>query len=103
MNREDIREKIDAIDDELCDLFSKRMDLALSMAKYKKENGLAVLDQDRENQVLHRISDRLGEPLDRYGRILFNTMFDVSRAYQHSCMDKNSELKARIKQAVENT
>ncbi len=103
MNREDIREKIDAIDDQLCDLFSKRMDLALSMAKYKKENGLAVLDQDRENQVLHRISDRLGEPLDRYGRILFNTMFDVSRAYQHSCMDKNSELKARIKQAVENT
>ena len=66
MNREDIREKIDAIDDELCDLFSKRMDLALSMAKYKKENGLAVLDQDRENQVLHRISERLGEPLDRY-------------------------------------
>ena len=47
MNREDIREKIDAIDDELCDLFSKRMDLALSMAKYKKENGLAVLDQER--------------------------------------------------------
>ena len=44
MNREDIREKIDAIDDQLCDLFSKRMDLALSMAKYKKENGLAVLD-----------------------------------------------------------
>ncbi|MBR6443839.1 MAG: bifunctional chorismate mutase/prephenate dehydratase [Firmicutes bacterium] len=103
MNIQEIREKIDNIDNDLCDLFSERMDLALAMAKYKKENGLAVLDQSRENQVLHRITDRLGEPLDKYGRILFNTMFDVSRAYQHSCMESNSELRERIRKALEDT
>ena len=90
---QEIREEIDAIDDELCDLFSKRMDLALAMARYKKDHDLPVLDQIRENQVLARVTERLGEPLDRYGRILFNSMFDVSRTYQQNCMDLTSEIR----------
>ena len=88
MNMEEIRKNIDDIDDELCDLFKKRMDLALAMAEYKKEHGLAVLDQNREEQVLARISEKLGEPLDQYGRILFNTIFEVSKSYQNSRMQE---------------
>ena len=103
MNMEEIRDQIDNVDEELCSLFRKRMDLSLSMAKYKKENNLAVFNQERENQILHKVTNMLGEPLDKYGRILYNTIFDVSRAYQHSYMDHNSELKEKIRTAVENT
>ena len=67
MNMEEIRKNIDEIDDKLCDLFRKRMDLALLMAEYKKENGLAVLDRDRVEQVLARVAEKLDELLQVKG------------------------------------
>ena len=39
MELNDIRAKIDAIDDELVSLFARRMDLALEVAKYKGRMG----------------------------------------------------------------
>ena len=43
-NIDTARKQIDAIDDKISDLFVRRMELALSIAKYKKENGIAVTD-----------------------------------------------------------
>ena len=36
MDLSDVRVKIDALDDQLVDLFKKRMDLAMDVAKVKK-------------------------------------------------------------------
>lgn len=46
-NIDTARKQIDAIDDKISDLFVRRMELALSIAKYKKENGIAVTDTSR--------------------------------------------------------
>ncbi len=48
----EIRADIDAIDDELITLFKRRMDCAKEVGYYKKERGIPVLNQQRENEIL---------------------------------------------------
>ena len=84
LDLDQLRTQIDDIDTQITDLFKQRMEIALDVAKYKKENGLPVLNDRREKEVLHKISEQIGEPLDSYARLLFNTMFDASRSYQNN-------------------
>lgn len=103
MDLKDIRKDIDAIDTQICDLFKKRMDLALEVAKEKEKTNTPVINKTREKEVLLKISEEIGEPLDGYGRILFNTLFDLSRSYQNSYLGKVSDISRRIESAVEDT
>jgi len=86
MNLDDLRHEIDAIDEELVELFIKRMGLSLKVAEYKKENHLPVLNPEREREILNKVSDKVsakaGAELDAYAKTFFNTLFDVSRSYQ---------------------
>lgn len=103
MKLEEIRTQIDQVDSQIVALFKERMNLALEVAKTKKENNIAVLNQSREKEILHRISGEIGEPLDGYARILFNTLFDVSRSYQNNYLSRVSDLSGRIEKALEET
>ena len=96
MDLENIRKDIDSIDSEITALFKKRMDKTLEVAKYKKSKGIPVLSDKREKDILHRVSEEIGEPLDGYARLLFNTIFDVSRSYQNNYMAGRSRLSALI-------
>ncbi len=49
---EELRAEIDKIDSELLPLFLRRMKLSSEVADYKRSVGKAVLDSDRERQVL---------------------------------------------------
>jgi len=102
-NLEDLRKGIDDIDDAITDLFTKRMHLALDVAKYKKENNLPILNAKREKEILERISEQTEEAQEGYARILFNTIFDVSRSYQHLYITELSGLQNRITKALEET
>ena len=48
MDLQELRRRIDRIDDELVRLFAERMDVAAEVAAYNKEKGLPVLDASRE-------------------------------------------------------
>lgn len=97
------REKINAIDNKIIDLWKERMDAALEVAKYKKENNLPVLDPQREKELLDRVAERAGEGLDTYARALYNTVMGVSRSYQHKYLYSGGEISEKIKSALENT
>lgn len=103
MKLEDIRKDIDKVDSQICQLFKERMDLALEVAKTKEENNLAVANISREKEILHRISEEIGEPLDSYARILFSTLFDLSRSYQNNYLSRISDIGDRIQKALEET
>lgn len=103
MKLEDIRKDIDKVDSQIAALFKERMGLALEVAKTKEENKMAVVNASREKQILHRISEEIGEPLDGYGRILFNTLFDLSRSYQNNYLSRVSDIGDRIAKALEET
>ena len=48
----DLREKIDAIDQQMVDLFKQRMEVSKEVAAYKRANGLPTLDAGRERALL---------------------------------------------------
>jgi len=98
-----LREEINEIDREMVDLFKKRMKVAASVAEYKKERGLPVLDAARERALLGKISDMAGEELDGYARTLYHTMLDVSRAYQYTQLNSKSSVYSDIKSSLKAT
>lgn len=82
LNLDQLRAQIDDIDTQITDLFKQRMEISVEVAKYKKENGMAVLNSERELEILRRVSEQIGEPFDDYAKQLFNTIFEVSKACQ---------------------
>lgn len=103
MDLQTLRGEIDAIDTQLTDLFVKRMGLCAQVARYKKDNGMAVVHQGREREILSRVSAQAGDELDSYARILFTTLFDLSRSYQSMLITEESPVTRKIDQALQNT
>lgn len=103
MDIEKLREEIDGVDTQLTDLFCRRMALCGQMAELKKDTGLKVLDQTREREVLARAAKQAGEPFDIYTRILYSVLFDLSRSYQTTLTGQDTDLTARIREAIAHT
>lgn len=98
-----IREKINGIDNQIIALWKERMETALSVAKYKKENNLPVLDSRREKELLDRVAAMAGDGLDVYARVLYDTVMSASRSYQHHYLYEDGETAKKIKEALKNT
>ncbi len=98
-----IRERINEIDNKIIELWKERMENCLSVAQYKKENNLPVLDSKREAELINRISGIAGEELDVYSRVLYDTIMTISKSYQHKYLYSENALIEKIKNAVENT
>ncbi|NLO85483.1 MAG: bifunctional chorismate mutase/prephenate dehydratase [Clostridiales bacterium] len=103
MDIQDLREQINQIDEQLVGAFDARMRVALEIAKYKKENDLPVVDPAREREVLNRLSAMVPEDMTMYAKLLYNTVFDISRSYQQHYMTQKTELSNHIARATENT
>ena len=103
MNLEELRTQIDEIDASLTALFVKRMRLSEQIAAYKQAHQIPVYDGARERELLARVSAQAGDGIDVYARTFFNTLFSLSRAYQHSRMGRRSELAQRIETAAAET
>jgi len=76
------RESIDKIDDELVKLFEERMKMSAEIAQYKRENNLPVYDEKREQEIIEKISSEVDGEFTDYTKILYKTIFKVSRLYQ---------------------
>lgn len=103
MELSELRNEIDQIDKELVELFKKRMGVSADVAEYKRQNNMRVLDPSRERALLSKVGDLAGEEFSDYTRILYSTILDLSRAYQHKKLDKESDLAKEIKTAEEKT
>nr|MBQ4319372.1 chorismate mutase [Clostridia bacterium] len=97
------RAKIDEIDDQLVELFARRMDVAAQIAAYKKANSLPVLDPKRERDKLRDVMEKSPEAIKEYTPLLYSVMFELSRSYQNRLMGSASELTQKIVDAIENT
>lgn len=82
------REKINKIDREMASLFVERLKASETVAEYKKEHGLEILDPVREAEVLRRNSAAVENDCYReyYMNFQKNTMA-ISRAYQTRLME----------------
>lgn len=82
MDIKELREQINEIDEQMVELFLKRMDVSAGVAAYKKERGLPVFDAERERSHLEELSGKAESPLDEYVLEYFNDVMRLSRAYQ---------------------
>ena len=83
MNMDELRGRIDAVDDELLRCFAERMDIAGDIARYKAEHGLPVLDERREREKLYAVSEKAPEELQSYAVSLYALLFELSRSRQN--------------------
>ena len=103
MDIQELRVGIDAVDNQIRDLFTRRMELSSQIAAYKRENKLPILDRTREREILARLTADQDPDLANYTRMLFRTLFDMSRAYQSARMGESQDLEEQIHAAIENS
>ena len=99
----ELRNEADILDEKIVDLFKERMDLVTRMAKYRAENRLPFARDQREREILKRVSDRTGEEYEGYARLVYNTIFDVDHSAQANVLAQRSNLVERISRSVDET
>ncbi|WP_298016940.1 bifunctional chorismate mutase/prephenate dehydratase [uncultured Dysosmobacter sp.] len=99
MELSEIRTKIDAVDDQLLQLFLERMSLAEDVAAYKNEHHLPILNKERERAVLAKVTERSGEK-ERYAYHLFSTLFELARSRQAELIASPTKVAAKVKASL---
>lgn len=97
------REQIDQIDDELIQLFARRMETAAQIAQWKRQAGKPVMDAGRERAKLLDVMEKCPAEFKDYAVSLYSLLFELSRSYQHRILDSSSALTEQITAAIENT
>jgi chorismate mutase/prephenate dehydratase len=103
MDLNELRSQIDGIDDELVQLFCRRMEVAEQIAEYKRQNDLPILAPAREREKLRDISQKAGSDMANYARVLYSMIFELSRSHQSKCNLVSGELHKKILNSIENT
>lgn len=104
MELKDYRGQLDAIDDQLAELFKQRMETVKNIADYKKEHNAPVLASGRERDILYRVTGLCGPELEEYAKILWSTLLELSRDYQEGRLSTGeSKLCADILSAADQT
>lgn len=83
MDLQDLRKQINEIDDEILQLFVKRMGICLDVAQYKIDNNLPVFQTDREKAIIDKVREKSPDWLENSSEILFTTIMDISKSQQY--------------------
>ena len=103
MELQELRENINNIDQELVELFVKRMELAAQVADYKKANNLPIYVPAREREILQDVTTKAGPEMANYTRALYSMLFELSRSYQRKRNLVTTSLYKNISSSIENT
>ncbi|MCI9169424.1 MAG: bifunctional chorismate mutase/prephenate dehydratase [Lawsonibacter sp.] len=99
MELSEIRTKIDAVDDQLLELFLERMALSEEVAAYKNEHCLPILNKAREREILAKVTRKAGDK-ERYAYHLYSTLFELARSRQAELISAPTKVGARVKAAL---
>ena len=78
------RKIINEVDSQMTELFVKRMKAAEMVFEYKKEFGLPILDQKRENAVIEKNTSLVKDnTIKEYYIDYIKNLMSISRAYQY--------------------
>jgi len=79
----DFREKIDRLDDQLIDIIVERLSLTLDIGEIKEEINLNITDNNREQEIINRMTQRLKGRLNpKEIEKIFNLIFQISKKIQ---------------------
>ncbi|MGN1398819.1 MAG: chorismate mutase [Erysipelotrichaceae bacterium] len=88
-----LREQINQTDQKMIELFEKRMQLSAQIAFFKKQNNLAILDKNREEEVLQRNLAFLNDStLENYYLIFQKQLMNLSKQYQQQLLSDDNTI-----------
>ena len=96
----ELRRDIDVIDDKIAELFLNRMEKMDEVALAKKNEGTSISDPARERNILSRVTNAVGEKHEDAARLLFRTIFGITKARQRVLLNGESEFTKSIKDAI---
>lgn len=82
MDLNEIRGKIDGIDDKILELFIERMELATEVAKYKAKNNMVIFQGEREKAIIEDVCNKTPDSLKSSAKFLFYNILDISKCSQ---------------------
>lgn len=103
MELSELRQKIDSIDQELVKLFTERMGISAQVAEAKRQTGKPVFDPSRERAIIKNLTEKFDDEMANYVSVLYNSIFEISRARQNKLLSGDAKLALDIKQAKANT
>lgn len=95
----EIRKQIDHIDEQLLELFIRRMELSGEAAAYKQRHSLPLVNREREREVLAKAEQQAGD-LEQYAYYLFSTLIELSKARQMELYSASARVRAQIEAAL---
>lgn len=88
---DDARKEINRIDSQMAELFVQRMQAVRSVAEYKAEHNIPILDETREKEVIERNSTLVeDESLREYYVHFLREGMAISKAYQSRIINGNN-------------
>ena len=103
MELNELRSEINQIDDEILNLFLRRMEVAGQVADYKKNHDLPIYQPQREREILKKVADQAGPDMGGYARVLFSMLMELSKSSQNKRNKQELELHRQITDTIENT
>lgn len=101
MELDEIRGRINELNDELLKSFLERMQLTGEVAAYKKSHGLPILDKTREREILAAMVEKAGAENETYVYQFFSSLMNLSKARQAELVTENSEIGGIVSKMLE--
>ena len=95
-----VRNEIDAIDEELVKLFLKRLEVTTQVAASKRERGAPITDPAREREIISRVTAEVGPEYENGARLFFTTLFSISKARQRLLIKGDSPMVESVRAAA---
>ena len=92
----DLRQDIDALDAQLAALYRRRMDVAARIAAVKREQGLPVLQPEREREIRARLTELAAPALQPGMQAWFEALRAASRDWQEGLPAPGASLRCGL-------
>lgn len=91
MKLDELRKEINVVDDEIVQLFIKRMEIVRKIAQVKKTLNIPLTDYEREKAITERIIAAVPNDMLNYSEKLIKTIIGLSKEYQTVLSEENTE------------
>lgn len=89
----ELREQLDVIDNQIVDLYEKRMSICEQVGEFKIEAGRKIFDKQRELEKLSAVTANVTDEFHKKGiRELFEQLMSMSRKLQYQLLTKKGAL-----------
>lgn len=102
MDLEKLRTEIDKVDNQIAELYVKRMELSREVGITKELQRIPLENTLREKEIISRVTATMPDEIKLYGKQVYETLFSTSKAYQSRLVNSTSETKTMVEKALKN-